>query len=854
MVEISGLASRVAAAILFLAPPITQAEDVAQFNLPAQSLAASLRAVGSQTSTNVLFDPPLVEGMNARVVVVTEGITAEEAFKKLLAGTGLQYRFLDEKTVMVISAAATAPVSESGANAAETNSQSETQKVESAQEGQSSSAASSESTAHDSESSDQEGIPEILVTVTRQETNAQRTPISMDVLDSAQIKRQGIQDIQSLVATVPSLSLNQAAGVILAIRGVAARDTTDIGDPSIVVSNDGFYNDRNQALLAPQYDLARIEVLKGPQGTLVGRNATGGAINFITVKPSAEAGGYLTLDVGNYDKVNAEGALNLPLSDKLWARFSARSEDFTGYRTCGEFGKCDDFTKSSFRGQLTYNPTEDLRLHVLAQRSKGSTHGTGFLNTPFIPDDTGHVTHELPDVGPYSDVDDVGSQVPTYVTVVDSVYRWDATWNAPWTTVTYLGGREDIDYDSETNASTKQGPTRPWMPRVNGLFVNPQVTNHELRFASPDQSDRFTYQVGAYYFNNEGSSSTYQSAYTSPRVITSATVSEAINLRSLSYFGQVGFKLTDELKLTVGARYNDDKKSLVDLPNPLTSDERRYNSGETRKTTYHGGLDWQVTPVNMIYAKVDTGYKAGGFTVFGDYGPELVTTYEAGSKNRFFDNRLQVNLTGFLTHFTDQQTSQLSPIPNCPQPCTNFQIQTVNAGSTRTWGVESDATLVSDFGNFNLAATYLNNEFTKFVTDTRQTDLLVNGVWTTRLNNLDLSGNAERLSPPWTVVAGYQLTRPVSAGEVTGTLQVRYQDALYLSFLNIPTESREATTIINANLGYKPNGADWRIEAYVRNLTDDVFNYISNENNSGFFYSQGLSPPRTFGVMMTYQW
>ncbi|HKU13326.1 MAG TPA: TonB-dependent receptor [Steroidobacteraceae bacterium] len=827
MLKRSTLASLVVVALLCLAAPISQAQAVAQFDLPAQSLAVSLRAVGSQTSTNVLFDPPLVEGMNAPSV--SGELTAEEALQRLLAGTGLKYRFLDEKTVMVVAAkdAAAKPT------------------------------ASDSNTGPAAESDDQglQGIPEVVVTVTRLETNAQRTAMSMDVVDSAQIRRQGIQDVQSLVASVPSLSLNQAAGVILAIRGVAARDTSDIGDPSIVVSNDGFYNDRNQALLQPQYDLARIEVLKGPQGTLVGRNATGGAINFITVKPSAEPGGYVTLDVGNYDKVNAEGAINMPLSDKVWTRFSARSEDYSGYRTCGEFGRCDDFTKSSFRGQLTYNPTDDIRLHVLAQRSKGTTHGTGFLNTPFIPDATGHVTHEPPPVGPLSRIDNVGSQVPTYINVVDEVVRWDATWNAPWTTATYLGGWEDIDYGSETNASTKRGPASAWVPLVNGLFLEPRVTSHELRFASADQDDRITYQVGAYYFNNEGSSRTYQSPYASPRTFTSATVSEAINLRSLSYFGQLGFKLTDALKLTVGTRYNDDKKSLVDLPSPLTNPSaRRYNSGATREWTYHAGLDWQVTPVHMLYAKWDTGYKAGGFTVFGDYGPELVTTYEVGSKNRFLDNRLQFNITAFSSHFTDQQVSQLSPIPNCPAPCTNFQVQTVNAGATRTWGVETDATLVTDFGNFNLAATYLNNEFTKFVTDLRQTDVLVNGAWTTRLNNLDLTGNTERLSPPWTVVAGYQLTRPFYAGDVTGTLQVRYQDDLYLSFLNIPTEAREANTIINVNLGYRPTEGAWQIEAYVRNLTNDVFNYIANENNSGFFYSQGLSPPRTYGVTFAYRW
>jgi iron complex outermembrane receptor protein len=164
-----------------------------------------------------------------------------------------------------------------------------------------------------------DSLEEIVVTAEKVETNVQKTSIAIDVYAGQQLQELGVHDVNSLANVAPAVNVtgNTGGGTVVTIRGISSRDTTEVGDPAVSISTDGFYVDRSYAIGLTQYDLERIEVLKGPQGTLYGRNATGGAINILTAKPGKEFAGYATVEAGNYNTMNTEGAINVPLGDRV---------------------------------------------------------------------------------------------------------------------------------------------------------------------------------------------------------------------------------------------------------------------------------------------------------------------------------------------------------------------------------------------------------------------------------------------------------------------------------------------------------------------------------------------------------
>ena len=177
------------------------------------------------------------------------------------------------------------------------------------------------------------GLEEIVVTAEKRETTASKTAISMSVLSSEEIQAQGVRDISSLAQVDPTLQFDQSSSdaTILTIRGVSSRDTTEIGDPAVPVGIDGFFMDRTYAVGEATYDLQRVEVLRGPQGTLYGRNAIGGVVNFITNEPTKDYEGTASVTYGNYNQIDTTGAVNLPLSDTAQMRFSFGTYSHSGY-------------------------------------------------------------------------------------------------------------------------------------------------------------------------------------------------------------------------------------------------------------------------------------------------------------------------------------------------------------------------------------------------------------------------------------------------------------------------------------------------------------------------------------------
>ncbi|MGC4028601.1 MAG: TonB-dependent receptor [Steroidobacteraceae bacterium] len=737
-------------------------------------------------------------------------------------------------------------------------------------------------------------LEEVIVTAERVEVSAQKTAISMEVLDADALRNQGVTSIQSLSAVSPSVNITGAGnGTVLTMRGISSRDTTEIGDPAVVVSHDGFYQDRAYALGLTQYDLARVEILRGPQGTLYGRNATGGAINIYNARPGKDTNGYIQVGAGNYSNIDTEGAANVALSDRLQMRFSFGTRYHDGYRgTSRQWGKLDDENARSGRFQLAWQPTDNLSLRATIEHTVQTALGSPGNPAPYVTDANGWVVHSMPTL---QDAKTFTKYVQTRLNLTDTMLRYDATYTAPWATITYLGGFDDLKDDSLTGGpnyiygpATTANPAPAYQARDYNQTENPKTTNQELRFASPNQDSRFTWQAGVYYFRNKNHLDSFNFAPNGTLAPTPVIhFIYDVEIKSLAEMAQVSFKLLDNLKLTAGMRHNDDDKNRIGYlffaetlpPGALPGAPL---SVSVKKNTYNFGVDWQVTPDSLIYAKYGTGYKSGGFTDVAPYGPESVKTAEIGTKNRFLQNRLQVNFDVYSSDYTGQQVQQIVPYGG--------GLTIVNAGSTKYRGAELDFTALTPIAKVDLNIAYMDSEFKDFLVpattprwtgtswqnrsvcmpgtttapagcDLGPVDLGPNAVLVAtpsptnpNATSVQLAGNAPQQAPKWSVGGAIEHTWEGAAGRLTGRVSAKYQSKQFFTFFNRTDDTQAAYTLTNLSLMYQPASGAWQMQAYVNNLSDETVFSSAGPNDRSYVYSYSYLAPRTFGVRYMYQW
>lgn len=539
--------------------------------------------------------------------------------------------------------------------------------------------------AQEAPQADEGGLEEIVVTAEKRPNTEQRTPISMSVLDAGTLARNSVGNIEDISRLAPSVSItNSGAAPIIAVRGVSSRDVTEIGDPAVSISIDGFNLQRATSLQAGFFDLERIEVLRGPQGTLLGRNATGGAIQVITAKPSldgfkAEVGG----EVGSYDLYAIKGMVNLPVTNDLAIRAAFQTRDRNGFRdTPGNNG--DDEHSKAARLHLLWKPT--TRLNVLLTGEYAHNNGVGTVINGFpqqtytaanVPSgfNVGDIILEAPDKGSgktfYSP--DGGFMRYTVWNI-----RSQLDYDFDFATLTYQGGYRHFDYERKYAFGGNPGTNRQTLSFEQ--YEDVGTWNHELRLSS-NTTGPFNWQFGAYYFRETndfvGLFTDYpdQDSLRGDYFLIQRFTYPDITAEAKALFGQASYEIIPGLTASLGARYSKDKKdrhtdilttnyntyinTRCDLRDSCVyTTSTGYQVTKSSKTTFHAGLDYQVTPRNLVYAKFDTGYKAGGFTDLGIYDPETVKSYEIGSKNRFFGNTLQLNLSAYLYDYTDQQVSQ----------------------------------------------------------------------------------------------------------------------------------------------------------------------------------------------------
>ncbi|MFV3126859.1 TonB-dependent receptor [Niveispirillum sp. KHB5.9] len=739
-------------------------------------------------------------------------------------------------------------------------------------------------------------LEEIVVTAVRAETLLSKTPVSVSAVSANNLRDQGITDATRLADAVPNLAIDRVngAGVQITIRGVSSTDNSEKGDPSAAFLVDGVYIARPQAQEVSFFDLERVEVLRGPQGTLYGRNTTAGLVNLISARPKGEFMASGDLAYGSYDTVQATAMVNVPLDDNIAVRAAANYNYRDSYLYEGASGASLDPGKKDLSFRLGANAEigERVRLYVKGDAStmKGNPQ-TGVALSNFF---------QMPITGPAA-----GQRGAVPVRVSDQSSRElrtlgftqnrqstsdNSTWGlhgelevdvAENLTATYLGSYREFTRDElqrgyvglTYQALPGLPPPGVRMPLEATFEGDYEQQSHELRFAY--QTDRLLAQGGAYYFREQ---SGVEFLLFGTRGFTPGQRGYVYGFpqdptisKTLGFFGQATFNVTDTLRFTAGLRHTSDDKSRVgatinhaNVTDPLdftlatqpgTTNPRGQRDSlnnaavSYKKLTWRSGLDYDLTADAMLYGNVSTGYKAGGFNegcLAGQmscnspvpatdlfYSPETLTAYEVGVKTSLADRKIRLTGAYFHYDYSNLQLSQISATYCGGAPC----LVTSNAGKAKIDGVELEALAQPDARNrFNLSLAWL---------DARYTDYAV-------APGVNLKGEQLDRSPKWTATLGYDHTLPVGQGSLVLGARSRISGGYHLINTSLRNFFRQPSfTRTDVTTTYNAPGDRYYIQAFAKNLENDITlgsvalsaNYPAMTDGTA-----QISDPRTFGV------
>jgi len=691
------------------------------------------------------------------------------------------------------------------------------------------------------------GIEEIMVTAEKRSASLQDTSIAISAFDQSALDRAGVSDIEGLTVKVPSLHLSSPQGVVwLSMRGVGNVNTTAGGDNGVAFHYDGVYMGFATAALVNMWDVERVEILRGPQGTLYGRNATGGTINVIAAKPEDEFSGKADLTLGNYNLFQARGVLNIPMGP-VRSRFSFVGTHRDGYQEnlLANQPDADDQEEWMARAQFAFDPADniDVLLSFVGARNNDLSNApvrvgdrypammfdlsaAGPTSPPFSDRYTAEGVLPKP-TDPRQVRKDHLDQTQNHTYGVTGTVNWDID-NVTWKTIAAY-------YDVRRSNSSDWDASEADIMILNDRDDVEQFSL-ETQLLSNDGGD-FEWIIGASYFDMDDR-----------RVNEIQTLFDPVgwgfdadfNAKSYAIFGQATYHVTDQVRVTAGGRFSHDKKEFYTVKNDVGTPKEGGLKDSWSEPTGRLSIDWSPTDDNMVYASVSRGYKAGGMNLNSTgeepaVDPETVLSFEVGSKNMLFDRRLRLNLTAFWSDYKDLQLSRWSP--NNPAPIIE------NAAKATIWGLEAEASVyVTD--NFRLDGTagYINAEFDDF----NSLDPSNPGAGLQDLAGLKLIN-----TPSWTLNMAADYSIPTDYGTWSLRGDWSYRSRVYFTSFNVDQHSQSGYHKLDARVIYESADQDWSIEGYVQNITnkDVLSTLLVLPAPFGSDVPLGLyAPPRTYGL------
>jgi iron complex outermembrane recepter protein len=692
--------------------------------------------------------------------------------------------------------------------------------------------------AQDTRSVSESELETVIVTAQRREERLQDVPIAISALSPDDLAQRGVKDLYSLTGAVPGLTISTSGGTIggsvLSIRGISGLAVATGGGQATAVYLDGVYMSRTDAAFFTLDDVERIEVLRGPQGTLYGRNATAGAINIVTREPGDTLQGGVDVSYGNFDALLARGSISGPIGGGFSAGFSGSYERRDGYSENTVNGKSiDDREAQTVRAKLRYVSDNDKFSATLAADYSAVAGLTVFENA--FP------TRGLPFVG-IGDPDKVtiDPQTTSFSGLDNKAKGAGLTLNYEVSDVlsfTAVSGWREFDsedrYDIDgTNVAPNQ--------QSNGIY-DTSLFNEEVRALIAAERLRAT--VGANYFHES-------STFTQATIIAGSGAPLApfdkSKLDAYALFGQVEFDLIENLTLVGGVRYNKEERDF-------SIDYRMigglFQDGRVEDEIFipSFGINYKLTPEILLYAKAGEGYQAPGFNAtpgptapLDTFDAERLWAYELGIKSEFLDRRLTLNAAVFYDDYTDLQVRSITGVGL-------FVID--NAASATIQGAELEVA-VRPLPGLALSGqvTYLDATYDEFCQGVasgtpRGNDPICSG----SAAYADRAGNYLNQAPEWSGGVSIDYDIPIAAaGELNVHLDYNAESSIYYTTTNERAVGTSGWDKFGARVGFQiENGPE--VYVYGRNLGDTRYvGYGGRATPTWVIHT--ISEPRTFGM------
>jgi iron complex outermembrane receptor protein len=703
-----------------------------------------------------------------------------------------------------------------------------------------------------------EALQEITVTAQKREQSLQSVGTSITALDGATLNRLGLSNVTSLASQTPGMQFNQFSPTITVynLRGVSQNDFSDHQEAPIAVYSDDAYVASMGALAGAMYDLARVEVLRGPQGTLFGRNATGGLIHYISEKPKFDTEGNVTVTGGNFSTWNSEGAFNTALTDTLAARLSFATDYHDGYISNSVGRSVGNQRQYAARTQFLYKPTDRaeilLNLHGVVNDHET---GAGYSWAASHPDATGRgvligptSTANCPnlDGGCTPGGDLSGYRNPSSNPFNQALGRpgifnrtvggatLHITWNFDPFTLTSV-----TDYLRMQKRYGEDSATSPNPILVYDTLQHYHQLSQELRLNGGSGALKWIaglYSLDYHTRNNQAVSA-------DPAIGGLSDAAFALTTQSEAAFGQIEYDFSQNLTGIIGTRYSSDQKTFdfvyTNAPQvPVVYNEATNPAAAHTYDNVSGKaeIDYKVIPGSMLYASVNRGAKGGGWSapINGvvdpntlDYKQETLTSYEVGEKLTFWDGRARLNSAVFYYDYRNYQGFFLQGLANVVK---NVDAKVKGGELEFAWAPVRGA-------NLQLGVSHLE-------TTAQNVPLPAGGLTDTQLPQ----------APKWSVnaLARYEWSMPV--GRMALEADTKWNSSQYMELINAPADYEGSYAVANARITYSNVDDHWEVAGWVRNLTDRWYKAYGLDLSALGFEQSVYGPPRTYGATFTYRW
>jgi iron complex outermembrane receptor protein len=713
-------------------------------------------------------------------------------------------------------------------------------------------------------------LEEVVVTAAKRESTLQEAALAVAAYQGDQLQELEINDVQSLILSDPSMSFSRAGGEgQVFIRGVGS-NLLGIGqDSSVAIHQDGVYLGRPHLALSQFLDVERVEVLRGPQGTLYGRNATAGVINVISRKPTEERQGYVSAYYGNFNRTELEAAVGGPLSDTVGFRVAGRFSNDDGFTDDLEPAggdTIDDRSNYSLRGILDFRPSDSFSAELIAEYSEADGHNLSVQRR-----DNLHTSQRLGAL-PNPGFDQTRNELDTFqdweVLGLTLTMNWQLSGSLSLVSIT---GYRDFEDDFSFNTDgVELFVTNTQYQREAEQFTQ------ELRLAT-DNDGPLNWMLGGFIMTEDK-----KEALGLPGINFGGSFNIFATNDTTAYalFGEIYFDLSERLRLVGGLRYNDEEKDdfskrglifFTPETDPRLNDPNTVAIGlriadpddfdfpfgsRTTKDSWDDwtpkvGLEFRPSDDMLVYGTVTKGFKSGGTNSLDTSPPfdqEQLWSYELGMKSSWNNNRLLLNGALFYYDYDDLQVSTFA----------NGTTRIENAASADLLGLEVNlSALLADGLTFNAAATWLDTEYQDFVTTFG--NLPEGGP-----NVVNLSGNNLINAPDFKLVANMNYEWQLAENTAYLFGQVTHQAEVFHSQFNESVIGQGDLTLLDLRAGYR-FGEDeaWEVAALVRNATDEEyyqnsvrFTSLSDTTSDPLRIGAALGYPaegRSYGVQLNYR-